>query len=68
MNKIVAGLATLMMTLPALADEEVIAAAAPKVDADPTGLILFALFFVGLIGVYAYVIWRSERRKKDAGK
>ena len=68
MNKIVAGLATLMMTLPALADEEVIAAAAPKVDADPTGLILFALFFVGLIGVYAYVIWRSERRKKDARK
>lgn len=67
MNKFAAGLASLLMTLPAFANDEV-AAAAPRVDADPTGLILFALFFVGLIGVYAFVIWRSERRKKNAGK
>jgi hypothetical protein len=63
MNKIVAGLTTLLMTFPAIADDEVIIAA-PRVDADPTGMILFALFFVGLIGIYAFVIMRAERKKK----
>jgi len=66
MNKIVAGLTMLLMTLPAIADDEVIVAA-PRVDADPTGMILFALFFVGLIGVYAFVIMRGERKKKKDG-
>lgn len=67
MNKIIAGLSLLLMSLPVIADEAVVTVA-PKVDADPTGLILFALFFVGLIGVYAFIIMRSERKKKDAAK
>ncbi|MDH4150268.1 MAG: hypothetical protein OEW79_09635 [Betaproteobacteria bacterium] len=68
MNKIVAGLTTLLMALPAIANDEVVVAT-PRVDADPTGMILFALFFVGLIGIYAFVIMRSERKKKkDARK
>jgi len=65
MNKIVSGLTLMLLSLPALANDEAIAAAAPRVEADPTGLILFALVFVGMIGAYAYVIWRGERKKKN---
>lgn len=67
MNKIVASLTMSLMSLSALADEQVVTAV-PRVEADPTGMILFAAVFVGLIGGYAYVIWRSERKKKDANK
>ncbi len=65
MYKIISGITLLLMALPALADNEAVTAAVPRVDADPTGMILFALVFVGMIGAYAYVIWKSERKKKD---
>jgi len=65
MSKIVSGMMLLLTALPVLADDEAIAAAVPRVDADPTGLILFALVFVGMIGAYAFVIWKGERKKKN---
>lgn len=66
MNKLISGISLFLLSLPALAaDEDAIVAAAPQVDADPTGMILFALVFVGLIGAYAFVIWRAEQKKKD---
>jgi ABC-type long-subunit fatty acid transport system fused permease/ATPase subunit len=68
MNKIVSGMMLLLTALPVLADEEAVVAAVPKVEADPTGLILFALVFVGMIGAYAFVIWRGERKKKNLSK
>ena len=71
MNKIVSGmmlLLTALTALPVLADEEAVVAAVPRVEADPAGLILFALVFVGMIGAYAFVIWRSERKKKNLSK
>ena len=68
MNKIVSGMTLLLTALPVLADEEAVVAAVPRVEADPTGLILFALVFVGMIGAYAFVIWRSERKKKNLSK
>ncbi len=67
MNKIVSGIALSLMTLSAFADEAVVVAA-PRVDADPTGMILFALAFVGLIGGYAFIIWKSEKKKKNLPK
>ncbi len=63
MKKIVAGITLMLMTLPALADETTVIPP-PQVDADPTGLILFALVFVGMIGGFAWYIWMKERAKK----
>lgn len=68
MKKLISGIPMLLATLPVLAAEDEAVAAAPRVESDPTGLILFALVFVGLIGAYAYVIWRSGQKKKDSGK
>lgn len=67
MKKLISGIPLLLMTLPVLASDEP-AAVVPQVEADATGLIIFALVFVGLIGGYAYVIWRAEQKKKDAAK
>ena len=68
MEKLISGISMLLLTLTVLAADDEAAAVAPRVEADPTGLILFALVFVGLIGGYAYVIWRSGQKKKDSGK
>ncbi len=46
--------------------EDAIVPVVPQVDSDPTAMIIFAVLFVGLIAGYAYVIWRKERKKKDA--
>lgn len=67
MNKFVSGIALLLMPLLSIANDEVVAVA-PQVDADPTGLIVFAVVLVGMIGGYALVIWRNESKKKDAIK
>ncbi len=67
MNKFVSGIALLLMPLLSIANDEVVAVA-PQVDADPTGLIVFAVVLVGMIGGYAFVIWRNESKKKDAIK
>lgn len=67
MKQLFAGVPLSLLSLPALADEAV-AAVAPQVEADPTGLIVFALVFVGLIGTYAYIIWKAEQKKKGSAK
>ena len=64
MKKIFSGITLSLLTLQALADEAIVPAV-PQVDSDPTAMIIFAVLFVGLIGAYAFVIWRSERKKKD---
>lgn len=67
MKKLISAIPLLLMTLPVLANDEPVAVV-PQVEADPTGLILFALVFVGLIGAYAYVIWKSGQKKNDSAK
>lgn len=60
MRKIISGVLLSMMTLPALADEVI--HAAPKVDADPTALIVCAVLLVGLFGgFFAYIVWKDRR-------
>lgn len=68
MRNLLSGLAMMLVSLTAFADDEAVAVAPPQVDADPTGLIAFAVVFVGLIGAYAYVIWKAEKKKKNQGK
>jgi ABC-type nitrate/sulfonate/bicarbonate transport system substrate-binding protein len=64
MKKIVSGILLLLMTLPALAEEAI--QAAPKIDTDPTALIICAVLFVGMIGgFFAYIAWKDRR---DQGK
>ncbi|MGA0116696.1 MAG: hypothetical protein ACO3IW_14270, partial [Burkholderiales bacterium] len=48
--------------------DETVVSVAPQVEADPTVLIVFALVFVGLIGTYAYIIWKADQKKKGAAK
>jgi len=67
MKKMISGVIWLLMTLPALADEAAVVVA-PQVDADPTGLILFALVFVGMIGGFAAYIWVKERDRNGPAK
>ena len=69
MKSWISAIALFLVALPALAvDEDAVAKAVPQADTDPTAMILFALVFVGLIGAYAYVIWKAERKKKGAPK
>jgi membrane-bound ClpP family serine protease len=68
MRNLLSGLAMMLVSFTAFADDEAVAVAPPQVDSDPTGLIAFAVVFVGLIGAYAYVIWKSEKKKKNQGK
>jgi heme/copper-type cytochrome/quinol oxidase subunit 2 len=64
MKKIVSGILLLLMTLPALAEEAI--QAAPKIDTDPTALIICAVLFVVMIGgFFAYIAWKDRR---DQGK
>lgn len=64
MKKIASGILLLMMTLPALAEEAI--KAAPKIETDPTALIICAALFVVMIGgFFAYVV-RKDRG--DQGK
>ena len=65
MKKLISGIALFLLSLPVLAlDDEAAAVVAPQVEADPTGMIVFAVVLVGMIGGYAYVIWRGEQKKK----
>ncbi len=65
MHKLFAGTFSLLMALPAFADDAP-PVAAPPVDADPTALILFALLFVAMIGGFAAYIWLKERAKAQS--
>ncbi len=64
MKKIISGITLSLVSLAALAQEAIVPEV-PQVDSDPTAMIIFAVLFVGMIGVYAFVIWRNERKKKD---
>lgn len=68
MNKIVSGLTLSLSSLPVFAAVEEGATFVQQSPADPTGLIVFVLVFLGLVGGYAYVIWKSGRSKKDANE
>jgi fluoride ion exporter CrcB/FEX len=60
MKKIISGVLMSLMTLPALAEEAM--HAAPRVEADPTALIICAILLVGLFGgFFGYIIWRDRR-------
>lgn len=64
MKKIVSGMISLLMALPALVDEAI--QMAPKIDTDPTAMIICAVLLVGMIGgFFAYLAWkdRATRRK-----
>lgn len=63
MNKIVSGIALSLMPLLALADEAPVVV--PQVEASATGLILFAIIFVGMIGGFAGYIWMKEKARKS---
>jgi len=67
MDRIVFAALSLLAARQVLADEAPAVAAAP-LDADPTGLIVFALVFVGMIGGFAYYIWSQERKKAQPRK
>lgn len=63
MKKLFTALPMLLVTLPALADEAI--HAAPKVDADPTALIVCALFLVAMFGgFFAYMVWKDRREQE----
>lgn len=67
MKKLISGMMLSLMSLPALADEAVVAVA-PQIDADPTAMILFAVLFVAMIGGFAGYIWLKERAKNNSTK
>ena len=57
-----------LMSLPALADEAVVAAV-PRGDTDPTALIVSALLFFGMIiGFLAYVFRKGNSGKEDGAE
>ena len=67
MNRIISGITLLLMTFSALAQDAPMVAA-PQVDADPTGMIVFAVLLVGMIGGYVWYIYVKERKKNRAAK
>ncbi|MDP2397135.1 MAG: hypothetical protein Q8M53_02115 [Burkholderiales bacterium] len=67
MRRLFAVFVAMLLTTPVFA-EEAKPAAMPPVDADPTGLIVFALLFVGMIGGFAWYIFVKERAKAKAAK
>jgi hypothetical protein len=64
MKQTSSALALFLTSLSAFAMDDEAVAVAPQVDADPTGMIIFAVVLVGMIGYYGYVIWRAEQKKK----
>lgn len=58
-------LAWFVTALPALADDAVVAA--PKLETDPTALIICAVLFVVLIGGFAGWMWWKDRAGKTDG-
>jgi hypothetical protein len=68
MKKAVSAITLFLMSLPAFAVDDEAASVVPQVDADPTGMIVFAAVLVAIIGYYAYVIWRAEQKRKREPK
>ncbi len=66
MKKMLSGITMLVLSLPAFADEAVVAAV-PKVEADPTAMIVFAALFVALIGGFLYYLSKNDAADKKKG-
>lgn len=65
-KKLASGIAIFMAALPALAVDEAVVAAVPRVDADPTALIVSAVLFFGMIiGFVIYVFRKGNVGDKD---
>jgi hypothetical protein len=65
MKKTISGMLLSLMTLPVLAEEAI--HDAPKVDADPTALIICAVLLVAMFGgFFAYMLWKD--RQEQEGK
>lgn len=62
-KKLVSGITMLLMALPALADEATVAAV-PRVEADPTALIVSAVLLVGMIGGFFFYVFRKGNSDK----
>lgn len=63
MKKFVSGMVLLLMSLPVLAEEAM--HAVPRVEADPTALIVCAVSLVAMFGgFFAYIVWK-DRRDQD---
>ena len=65
-KKLVSGITMALLALPALADEAAVAAV-PRVEADPTALIVSAALFVGMIGGFFFYVWRKDSADKKSG-
>ncbi len=68
MKKTASAITLFLMPLSAFAVDDEAAAVVPQVEADPTGMIVFAAVLVGIIGYYAYVIWRAEQKRRREPK
>ncbi len=68
MKKIVSGMLLLLMTLPVLAEEAV--QAVPRVETNPTAMIVFAALFVAMIGGFFYYLSKKDStdKKKDGAE
>ena len=65
--KWLSGILAMITSAAAVADEA--AVVAPTVNADPTGLIVFAVLMVAMIGGFAGYIYHKEKgRKQEASK
>jgi len=67
MHRLFTAIVCLLLSTSVFADEAQ-PVALPPVDADPTGLIVFALLFVGMIGGFVWYIVIKERAKAQAAK
>ena len=66
MNKMLSGITLLMLSLHAFADQPAVAAV-PRVEADPTAMIVFAALFVALIGGFLYYLSKKDAADKKKG-
>jgi hypothetical protein len=68
MQKIIPGISLLFAPLFAFAQEAAEAPIPSAADADPTALIVCAVLFVGLIGIFFGYVWMRERKNKKDGQ
>lgn len=68
MNRIFSAFILLLVNFSAWAQEDAAVVVVPRVEADPTGMIIFAVVLVGMIGGYVAYIWVKERKRKNGNK
>lgn len=67
MNRMFSAFTLLLVNFSAWAQDAPIVMV-PRVEADPTGMIVFAVVLVALIGGYVAYIWVKERDRKKGDK